>query len=342
MSLPLGVRPIEALDIGRHVCAVFDNDADRDAAFAAFFTAGCQRGEKLLFISDGTPGDGVLARLDGQGCPARELAASGRWRTLDASETYLRVNPFGSDHMISLMQQEIDQALAEGYPALRVIGEMTWALRGEPNPLSLMDYEVRLNRFTNRTPWIGLCAYDLRRFPADLMLEVIDAHPEVALGDEIYPNDFYFPAEEYGAADRPAATLRFRLEALAGRARRLAALSESEEMLADAVSALPDAVVVFDAQLDYRFWNTAAEDLFMPPNGVHDPHEVLPRPGDGVSDEPLARALAGERVVRTGVPRPSPGGEIIVDEWWTPMQQRLNRPRGVVLVARPAHPQAGD
>ncbi len=339
MSIAATTRTLEQLDVGRHVCSVFDSDADRDAGFAAFFAAGCQRDEKLLFLSDGTPGESVLAALDGRGCAASELARSGRWRALEASEVYLAGAPFRPDRMIGLMQEEVERAVAEGYSALRVIGEMSWALRSEARPEVLLDYEVRLNRFAGGVPWIGLCAYDIRRFPPDLLLEVIDAHPEVALGTAIYPNDFYFPAEEYRATDRPAATLRFRLESLVQRAHDLKALSESEETLADALGALADAVVVFDDRLAYAYWNPAAERLFLPTEGATRPEHLLPGPGDGLSDGALQRARSGEEVTRTGVRRrAADGSELLVDECWTPRPRRSSHGHGVVYVARPAAP----
>jgi hypothetical protein len=49
--------------------------------------------------------------------------------------------------MIALLESETEQALADGYAALRVTGEMGWALRGLPGSERLIEYEAKLNRF---------------------------------------------------------------------------------------------------------------------------------------------------------------------------------------------------
>jgi len=48
--------------------------------------------------------------------------------------------------MISLLITETEKAVAQGYPALRMTGEMTWVLRGLPGSERLLEYEAKLNR----------------------------------------------------------------------------------------------------------------------------------------------------------------------------------------------------
>jgi len=54
---------------------------------------------------------------------------------------------FDPDGMIVLLRVETERALAEGYPALRVTGEMSWAPRGLPCSERLIEYEAKLNEF---------------------------------------------------------------------------------------------------------------------------------------------------------------------------------------------------
>jgi len=46
--------------------------------------------------------------------------------------------------MIALLRSQTERALAEGYAALRVTGEMSWASRDLPGSERLIDYEAKL------------------------------------------------------------------------------------------------------------------------------------------------------------------------------------------------------
>ena len=54
---------------------------------------------------------------------------------------------FDPDGMICLLEKETRRALDEGYSALRLTGEMSWALQGLPGSERLMEYESKLNTF---------------------------------------------------------------------------------------------------------------------------------------------------------------------------------------------------
>jgi hypothetical protein len=52
--------------------------------------------------------------------------------------------------------------LVEGYPALRVTGEMTWALRGMPGFERLVEYEAKPNESIPGNKCLAICQYDRR------------------------------------------------------------------------------------------------------------------------------------------------------------------------------------
>jgi hypothetical protein len=90
--------------------------------------------------------------------------------------------------MIGLLREETDRALAEGYSALRVTGEMTWALAGEPGSECLVEYESMLNEFFPNSSCYAICQYDRRRFDADMLLDILQTHPKVLYGREGFDN----------------------------------------------------------------------------------------------------------------------------------------------------------
>ncbi|MGC8787362.1 MAG: MEDS domain-containing protein, partial [Anaerolineae bacterium] len=133
--------------------------------------------------------------------------ASGQFSILTPEETYLQGGNFDPEQMIARLQAETEQALIEGYSALRITGEMTWALRSLPGPERLVEYEAKLN-----ISWpgkcLGMCQYDRRRFRADILLDMMRTHPLVALDQKLYENFHYVPPEKLLSADPAAATFQ--------------------------------------------------------------------------------------------------------------------------------------
>ncbi|MCX6377494.1 MAG: MEDS domain-containing protein, partial [Armatimonadetes bacterium] len=98
----------------------------------------------------------------------------------------------------SLLISETEKAVSEGYPALRVSGEMTWILRDDPGSERLIEYESKLNRdLFPKYPCLAVCQYDREKFDPEIIKGVMMTHPLVVYGNRIYQNPFYIPPEEY-------------------------------------------------------------------------------------------------------------------------------------------------
>ncbi|MFQ6079806.1 MAG: MEDS domain-containing protein, partial [Thermodesulfobacteriota bacterium] len=145
--------------------------------------------------------------------------ASGQLVILTRDDAYMREGVFDPDGMIALLRGETERALAEGYPALRVTGEMTWALRGLPGSERLIEYEARLNEFFPGSKCLAICQYDRRRFDPAVLLDVLRTHPIAVVGTEVYDNFYYIPPAELLGSDLPVVELRRQLQNLAERKR---------------------------------------------------------------------------------------------------------------------------
>src|SRR6185503_14014843 len=153
------------------------------------------------------------------GIEVESLVSSGQLMILTAKEAYLRDGQFDPEKMITLLGEETDKALAEGYSALRATGEMTWALAGEPGSERLVEYESRLNEFFPTKKCYAVCQYDRRRFDAEMLLDILHTHPKVLFGRDGFDNsDMYFvPNDSFNAGDRQGAILDSRLKNLSAR-----------------------------------------------------------------------------------------------------------------------------
>ncbi len=140
--------------------------------------------------------------------------ASGQLVIQSAKEVYLVDGVFRPDMMIEMLGRETAAALDAGYAALRVTGEMAWALAGDPGSERLVEYEALLNKFyATGVKSYSICQYDQRRFDADLLLDVLHTHPSVLLDTEGFDNSkmYYVPPEAFLTADRTSGILETRL-----------------------------------------------------------------------------------------------------------------------------------
>lgn len=282
-------RAIAELKPGDHLCCLYENEDEHRALLTPYLRQGLERGEKVIYIVDARTAQVVLEYLRDGGVDVTPFMESGQLGILSADESYMREGVFDPDGMISLLKVETEQALAEGYPALRATGEMSWALRGLPGADRLIEYEAKLNRFIPDHRFLAICQYDRRRFPSDVLLDVLATHPVAVVGTELYDNFYYIPPDEFLCDDRAGAALSRQLENLAvrksaerERERLLLHLSEINQQLSLAnfqakerqaeaeaaqekvtriLESVTDGFVAVDRQWQFTYVNAQAERL---------------------------------------------------------------------------------
>lgn len=161
--------------------------------------------------------------MRGDGLRVEPYLASGQLSFVSVDDAYMQDEIFNPHEMIAILQTETKRALAEGYRALRVTGEMTCALRGLSGSEGLIEYECELNTFSPGSKCMVLCLYDRRRFTPEMLLDILPIHPIVVAGAEVYNNNYMTPGD-FLIYNRPAAILRYWLD-------NLAALKRMEEAL---------------------------------------------------------------------------------------------------------------
>ncbi len=208
-------RTIANLQPGEHVCYIYETEKEHKALLTPFLRQGLERGEKVVYIADTHTAKTIQDYLRDDGLKVKPYLTTGQLSIRGASEVYTRGGVFDPDAMIALLRAEIERALSEGHSALRVTGEMSWVLRGLPGSERLIEYENKLNTFFPGTRCLGLCQYDRQRFGAELLLDVVVAHPTVVLGAEIHSNPFYVLPTELLGKKRSIAALLHQLDHVA-------------------------------------------------------------------------------------------------------------------------------
>jgi len=191
-----------------HVAFIYQTDEEHRKMLAWFLRQGLERGERVIYIHDALPVHSILAYLETDVPGAGARLSSGELSFLDANDTYISEGIFDPWRVTALLQRETKRALMDGYSALRVTGEMTWALRGAPGSERLIEYESGLNEIEVHGRCLTLCQYDRRRFPPSILLYVLASHPAVYVGTEVFENIYYKMVPSCGRQGTATAALR--------------------------------------------------------------------------------------------------------------------------------------
>src|SRR6056297_782562 len=157
---------ITHLQPGDHLCCIYETEEEHRNVLTPFIKEGLEANQKVIYIVDANTAEEILDYLREIDYPPEPYRDSGQLVLLTGDESYLEGGTFDPDAMIDLLEKETEKALDQEYSALRVTGEMTWALRGNPGTDRLMEYENKLNRFFPNHQALGLCQYDKNQFDA--------------------------------------------------------------------------------------------------------------------------------------------------------------------------------
>ncbi len=133
------------------------------------------------------------------GCGSAWPRAERRSAQLDverASDAYLRTGEFSVEDMMSFLFESVDAAIGDEFDLLRAAGEMSWVLPRPPGWEELFLYESALNDAVEQMPAILKCLYDLQKFGAEMLVEVLRRHPKVLLDRTVIDNPRYVHATE--------------------------------------------------------------------------------------------------------------------------------------------------
>ncbi|HZD58249.1 MAG TPA: PAS domain S-box protein [Anaerolineales bacterium] len=254
MMLKRGLRSLADLEPGDHLCNFYENEEERLAVLKSFISQGLERGEKILCIQE-SPGDkNILKELAELGIDVEDRLDKGCLSLVTEAETYLREGAFDPQRVIGMLRAETERALARGYPALRAIGDMSWAQRGLPGSEMLVEYEAKSCDFFSENQCLALCQYGLRKFDPRLLLNLLAAHPAVMIGTQIYENIYYIPADELLSDNFLDAALRHFLGNLKAQRQAEARSQEERERFQSLFNGVPVPTYV---------WQRKGEDFIL-------------------------------------------------------------------------------
>ena len=126
--------------------------------------------------------------------------ASTQLEVFSSDDAYLRTGSFASEEMLGFWDAYVGAVVRDDrFSFVRIAGEATWALRDPPTVDELMRYESELNRFAGRYPQTVLCLYDLDRFGAGILVDLLRTHPKLVVGGRVLENPYHLSPDEFAA-----------------------------------------------------------------------------------------------------------------------------------------------
>jgi hypothetical protein len=185
-----------ALGRQRHICAFFNSLDEQHRVLRSFFKDGLERGEKIFHLVDPDLREEHVKRLVEAGINVQQAMGSGQLEVRRWQDAYMREDRFDQDAMLALIEEVLQSGAADGYPLTRLLAHMEWALLDKPGVGDLLEYETRLNYVIPKYDDIVICAYDLSKFGASVVMDVLRTHPVVIVGGTLQENPFFIPPDK--------------------------------------------------------------------------------------------------------------------------------------------------
>ncbi len=181
----------------RHICAFFNGIDEEHRVLRSFIKEGFDRGDKAFHIVDPELQPEHLKRLAEAGIDVEQAMGTGQLELRRWQDAYLRGDRFDQDAMLALLEEVLQSGAASGYPLTRLLAHMEWALLDKPGVDDLVEYETRLNYVLPKYADPVICTYDLSKFSAGVMMDIMRTHPVVIIGEVLQENPFFVPPDQF-------------------------------------------------------------------------------------------------------------------------------------------------
>ncbi|MFT3767590.1 MAG: MEDS domain-containing protein [Minicystis sp.] len=185
-----------------HACAFFHSREEEYRVLGSFIKEGLDAGEKAMHITDPDLRDDHLARLEALGLSPAERERAGQLEVLGWNDVYLKEGRFDAETMLALIEEVVTTSMAQGFPRVRFMGHMEWALQEKPGVDEFIEYEARVNDILNRFEQPAVCIYDLSRFSGSQALDILRTHRFAIVDGELRENPYYVPPHQLLAGAR--------------------------------------------------------------------------------------------------------------------------------------------
>jgi hypothetical protein len=181
----------------RHICAFFNSIDEEHRVLRSFIKEGFEQGDKAFHLVDPELWEDHLRRLAEAGVEVEKTMGTGQLELRRWQDAQLRGDRFDQDAMLALIEEVLQSGAAAGYPLTRFVAHMEWALLDKPGVDDLVEFETRVNYVLPKYDDPVICTYDLSKFSASVVMDIMRTHPVVIIGEVLQENPFFVPPDEF-------------------------------------------------------------------------------------------------------------------------------------------------
>jgi DcmR-like sensory protein len=185
------------LDRSRHVCAFFHSKEEEYRVLLPFIKEGFDDGDRAFHIIDSRNRAEHLRHLQQASIDVSDAQRKGQLEVWGWEDAYLLDGHFDQSRMLALIEEVLAGGKAQGFNLTRLVANMEWVLEDRPGVHDLVEYETRLNYVLPKYAAAVCCTYDVARFGASVVMDIVRTHPMVIIGGIIQENPFFVPPDEF-------------------------------------------------------------------------------------------------------------------------------------------------
>jgi hypothetical protein len=180
----------------RHICAFFNSTDEQHRVLRSFIKDGFDQGDKAFHLVDPEQREDHLRRLADAGVDVEEAIDSGQLEVRPWQDGPLRGERFDQDTWLAGFEEVLQAGPGAGYAQTRFLAQMEWALVDLPGVEDLIEFETRVNYVVPKYDDAVICAYDLSKFDASVVIYALRTHPVVIIGGLLQENPFFVPPDQ--------------------------------------------------------------------------------------------------------------------------------------------------
>lgn len=180
----------------RHVCVLYHGTDEEYRVLKPFISEGFDRGDRAFHIIDGAQRQEHVRQLRALGIDVEASQRTGQLEVRGWEAAHLRPGWFDQHAMLSLVEEVLTESRARGFPFTRWVANMGWALGECRGASDLVEYCTRLNYVVPKHEATVVCTYDLTRFSASSVIDVLRTHPVAIIRGAVHENPYFVPPDE--------------------------------------------------------------------------------------------------------------------------------------------------
>jgi hypothetical protein len=180
----------------RHICAFFNSAEEQHRVLRPFMKDGFDRRDKAIHLVDPARREEHLRWLADAGINVQEAMGIGQLEVWPWQDGPLRGGRFDQDIWLASFEQALQSGPAAGYAQTDFFAHMEWALADLPGLDDFIAFETRVNYVVPKYENAAICAYDLTKFGASVVMDALRTHPVVIIGGLLQQNPFFVPPDQ--------------------------------------------------------------------------------------------------------------------------------------------------